>query len=369
MLGVETGVRTGDTPEASTWGELGFARRVSLLEDELGSGLAQMRVVGRPAPRIGGRYVLEAILARGGFGLVVQARDVHLGRDIALKLVPLTGHEAGVIDHLAREGRALAQLDHPGVVRVFDTGVAEVEVAGDTGSCLFVAMELLDGITLADWMAMGPRGAEATLPLIVRVGHALAAVHGARMVHGDLKPQNLIVTRDRVVLIDFGLARVPDQLEAESGDELDRHAGTPEYMAPEVGLGAPSSFFSDQWSYAAMAWEVLTGARPRVLAGRVRLPRWWRVPRSLRASLRRGLALHPTQRHPDIGALVESLADWGREQIASRTRWRRRAILAAVGLFMAWTSPQWAEPVAGRIVAFGDAVDTLQSHFLASAPR
>lgn len=360
------------TQPAHLWTEVELAKRISELEDTLGSLLSRARVLQHPAPRVAGRYVVSRILARGGFGLVLGAEDTHLGREVALKLVPLASPQPELVDRLSREGRALARVDHPCVVRVFDTGVTEIEIGTEHLSCLFVAMERLEGTTLAQWAQMGERAAVATLPLIVRVGYGLAAVHAAKLVHRDVKPQNVIVTpQGRVVLVDFGLARVAGLYDEpqlapydSASDPLESPLtrcigaiGTPEYMAPEVALGAPCSFAADQWSYAAMAWETLTGARPTVAGTTIRCPRWWRIPRPLRAVLRRALSHRAGDRHADIQTLVESLAKWGRERLASRGRLRRCLVYAAIGVFGLVSLPQWGPHARDGIEAMERIVD------------
>src|ERR1700733_13934359 len=147
---------------------------------------------------INGRYVIDSILGRGGMGTVYLAKDVTLGREVALKL-----HRAGSgsgADRLHREAIAMAKLAHPNVVTVFEIATVEDR--------LYVAMEYVRGSTLRDWMTERHTW-RATIAMLVGVGKRLAAGHAAGLVHRDFKPENVLVGEDgRPRVGDFGLARV-----------------------------------------------------------------------------------------------------------------------------------------------------------------
>ncbi|MDB4956666.1 MAG: Serine/threonine kinase family protein, partial [Myxococcales bacterium] len=142
------------------------------------------------------RYVVSMMLGRGGMGTVYLARDLSLGRDVALKLHRSgSGHE-----RLYREAVAMAQLQHPNVVTVFEVGTVEDQ--------LFVAMEYIRGWTLRDWATAKPRTWREILEVLLDVGEGLAAAHRAGFVHRDFKPENVLVGEDgRPRVSDFGLAR------------------------------------------------------------------------------------------------------------------------------------------------------------------
>ena len=282
------------------------------------------------APRLG-RYRIERELGRGGMGVVLAARDPQLGRSVAVKLVtpsearPVAGQRTRL--RLFTEARALARLDHPNVVKVFDVG--------RHGDAVWIAMELVDGITLRHWAQRG-HGWRARLAALVAAGRGLAAAHRDGLVHRDVKPDNVLVGKDgRVCVADFGLARGPETTtELESPIEgvpirtprsvaLTRPGtvmGTPEYMAPEQKRGASLDIRTDQYSFCVMAHEVLLGTRPGEEGNRYRdadeVPRW-----VLRV-FRRGMRADPRRRFQSMDALLSRL----------EPRRRRTAVSVLAGL-------------------------------------
>jgi len=288
-----------------------------------------------------GRYRIVATLGRGGMGRVYSAFDPELDRVVALKL--LHDH-ADDPQRLRREARALAQLNHPNVVAVFEVGVHEGQ--------LFVAMEQVRGVTLRAWLCANHRRPRTIVPLLVQAGRALAAAHAVGIVHRDFKPDNAMVADDgRVRVLDFGLAigsRSDDgdhsetTFASEDGDSSSlRTAGTPGYIAPEVRDGAIADARSDQYSYCVSAWEALCGVRPAALetddtdASEHQpgdLP-----DAALRRVLERGLERDPARRWPTMDALLAAL-------VGTQTRARRRlgggilaSIAAITALGLGWT--------------------------------
>jgi serine/threonine protein kinase len=149
-----------------------------------------------------GRYVVLEHLGTGGMGRVHAAFDPVLERKLALKLVK-AGRTADAAEEvkarLLREGKAIAQLNHPNIVSIFDMGVAEGEV--------YVAMELVDGGSLKSWLSAAPRTWREVLAVYLEAGRGLAAAHRAGLVHRDFKPENVLVGTDRRVRVsDFGLS-------------------------------------------------------------------------------------------------------------------------------------------------------------------
>jgi tRNA A-37 threonylcarbamoyl transferase component Bud32 len=203
---------------------------------------------------LGGRYVIEKIIGRGGSGVVVRAHDRDLKEVVAIKIVraELAGQRVWA-ERLAREVKLARQIHHPHVCRVFDFEQAEGRV--------FLVMELAERGTLRDEIRSG---ALAARPLAERiadaraVASALAAIHAAGIVHRDLTPQNLLRMGDgRLVLSDFGLAT--DASEGTSSV----HGGTVAYMAPEVVRGGRSSVASDIWALGVVMHEIVFGEKPR----------------------------------------------------------------------------------------------------------
>jgi serine/threonine protein kinase len=189
-----------------------------------------------------GRYELVAEIGRGAMGSVYSARDPLLAREVALKILH---KNAGNLD----EARALARLTHPNVVTVHDVGEDDGRV--------WIAMERATGETLGAWVNSAPRTWEAILAVFVQAARALEAAHAAGVVHGDFKPDNVLVAPDgSVKVMDFGLARLVDV----SRDDV-LLAGTPAYMAPEQLEGGVATPASDQFAFATTLHEALYGAR------------------------------------------------------------------------------------------------------------
>lgn len=257
-----------------------------------------------------GRYTIEGLLGVGGMGIVYAARDPSLGRPVALKLLRAAG-DADSTARLAREAQAMARLSHPHVVSVYELG--------DWQGRPFLAMELVDGLSLDGWRkARNPRAAEV-VAVLIQAGQGLQAAHAAGVVHRDFKPGNVLMGQDgRARVTDFGLARAERGVGVGSGSMLETQAGTvlgtPAYMSPEQLAGEVVDARSDQFSFCVTLVEALQGRRPFVGATRVALtqamnhaPELAGVPRSLRAVLARGLSVKRDDRYPSLDALFTAL--------------------------------------------------------------
>jgi tetratricopeptide (TPR) repeat protein len=253
------------------------------------------------------RYRIERRIGAGGMGVVFVAFDPELERNVALKLLRDCRDDA---DRLRREARALAALSHPNVVAVHDVG--------EHGGQLFLAMEYVDGGSFRDWIAK-PRPWREVVRAIVSAGRGIEAAHAAGLVHRDIKPDNLLVSRDgRVCVTDFGIVASanrtrPDDVQLTVPGAM---IGTPAYMPPEQLTGNADAR-SDQFSLCATAFEALFGTRPfagstveaivaAIVEGEIVETRR-DVPRWLRAAIVRGLAPEPAQRWPSVGALCDEL--------------------------------------------------------------
>ncbi len=280
------------------------------------------------APTKLGRHVLIEPLGAGGMGVVYAAYDPQLDRKVAIKVLhPRAGGSSEAAARLLREAQAMAKLNHPNVVAVHDAGI--------DGDQVFVAMEHVDGGTLASWCVDHPpadrRRFDDVLELMLQAARGLQAAHAAGLVHRDLKPTNLLVDgRGRLRVADLGLARADVSASEDidgptyADDELRADVtsgaivGTPAYMAPEQldGRGGASA---DQWAWCATAWEAVYGRRPfeggsleelrrgrqqgapSAPSSRPEVPRWFhRV-------LARGLQPDPNARYPSMRALVQDL--------------------------------------------------------------
>ncbi|HEY5949921.1 MAG TPA: serine/threonine-protein kinase [Kofleriaceae bacterium] len=282
--------------------------------------------VGTPAPdeaevfasivdvTIGGRYVIEAVLGRGGMGTVYLARDQSLNRDVAIKL-----HRAGSgNDRLQREAIAMAKLAHPNVVTVFEIGSVDDR--------LYVAMEYVRGETLRDWLTSKPRSWRSVIEMLLQSGAGLVAAHAAGLIHRDFKPENVLVGEDgRPRVSDFGLARhgagrdaKPDGGFAGSMTQSGAILGTPAYMAPEQLAGDQVDARCDQFAFCVVAWESLFGKRPfagNTLAALedaihrqdIQRPARSDVPQRVRDVIERGFAVKASDRYADMPALLAAL--------------------------------------------------------------
>jgi tetratricopeptide (TPR) repeat protein len=256
-----------------------------------------------------GPFEIERPIDAGGMGLVYSARDARLARQVALKCVR---ERRGRSDQLLREARTMAQLSHPNVVAVYDV----IDAHGQ----IFLAMELVVGRSVRQWLDAAQRGWKAVVDVFLAAGAGLAAAHAASIVHGDVKPANILFGDDgRIRVTDFGLSRSPD-------DETEQAAGprgTPAYMAPEQRDGAPCDALGDQYAFCASLHEAIFGALP----GRppARQPR---LPRALRRILGRGLALDPGSRYHSMDLLLRDL----RATRSSTRRWTAAAAAVTIAI-------------------------------------
>ena len=213
-----------------------------------------------PAPRwLGkrvGRFKLVAMLGQGAMGRVFRAEDTVMGRHVALKVLPKSLKKGSVKlrpEVLINEARAAAAIEHPNAVQIY-----EVNQAGDV---CYVAMELLEGGNLRELVrAAGPMDLTRACILCAEAAEALAAAHAAGVIHRDVKPANLMLSRQgRCKVVDFGLARLD-----EPGDwgSVAESVGTPQFIAPELLSGRPASAQSDIYSLGGTLWYLLTGAAP-----------------------------------------------------------------------------------------------------------
>jgi serine/threonine-protein kinase len=208
---------------------------------------------------IAGRYRLGPPLGSGGMAEVFDAMDERLERPVAVKLLraDLSG-DPGLRRRFEVEARSAARLVHPNVVAVFDTG--------ELGDRPYIVMERLPGATLADRLREGRMDEPGTRRLASEVLGALAAAHAAGIVHRDVKPSNILWTRDGSVKVaDFGIAKgLEPLLDTQTGDITGTNLviGTPAYLAPERLAGERATPSSDLWSLGAVLYEALAGMRP-----------------------------------------------------------------------------------------------------------
>ncbi len=196
-----------------------------------------------------GRYQIREEIGRGGFGAVYEAFDPELGRTVALKaLKPGRTRKTFSEEWIKKEAEAVAKLDHPAIVTIFDVGTCPAGA--------YLVMELLRGQTLAKRIEKGPLPVDEALRIAEQMAEGLSHAHSRGVLHRDLKPANVFVCEDgRVKLLDFGLAHL-------LGTEGSSGAGTPAYMAPEQAAGTVVDERADVWAAGMVLGEMLTGKRP-----------------------------------------------------------------------------------------------------------
>jgi serine/threonine protein kinase/Tol biopolymer transport system component len=208
-------------------------------------------------------YEILGLLGAGGMGEVYRARDSHLQRDVAIKiLASFTSADADLLRRFQQEAQAAAALNHPNILAVFQFGSFQ--------GAPYLVSELLEGSTLRELLKTGPLPIRKSIDYGVQIARGLAAAHEKGIVHRDLKPENLFVTRDgRVKILDFGLARVtrheaaPDGSDATLTNATDPGTvmGTVGYMAPEQVRGQAADHRADIFAFGAILYEMLTGTR------------------------------------------------------------------------------------------------------------
>ena len=202
-----------------------------------------------------GHYEITGTLGEGGMGIVYAARDTRLDRAVALKMIRRNSADPGAAERLRGEAKAAATVSHPNICQLYDIG----EEAGE----LFIAMELLEGESLAARLARGALPLDEAIRIALAILGALEALHGRGLIHRDLKPSNVFLTPHGVKLLDFGLARPVPLDPAETRlTNPGMVIGTPQYMAPEQTLAQTVDARADLFAAGVLLYEMLTGRPP-----------------------------------------------------------------------------------------------------------
>lgn len=257
---------------------------------------------------LGGRYVLEKELGRGGMGVVYLAKDSQLERPVALKFLGnLVDSSEEFRQRFVREARTAAKISHPNIIAIYD-------ISASVGKA-YIAMEYIDGPSLHKYLSgKGGLKPKEAINVIVQACSALAAIHEAGIIHRDIKPDNMLIAKGGLIkLTDFGLAKADDSRMTRTGVVM----GTPSYMAPEQVLGKDADARSDIYSMGLVTYECLTGET--VFIGQDVLERQLKetppppsekvegVPAELDAVIMKSIAKDPGDRYQTVRELIAAL--------------------------------------------------------------
>ena len=377
-----------------------------------------------PGTRLG-VYEVAAKIGEGGMGEVYRARDTRLDRDVALKVLPeVFTSDPDRLARFEREATVLASLNHANIGHIYGleedpstrsagSGSTPSDVEGSTGSeragVRALVLELIEGPTLADRIALGPIPIDEALPIAKQIAEALEAAHEQGVIHRDLKPANIKVRPDGTVkVLDFGLAKALDP--SPVGDpsqsptltaaatQMGVIMGTAAYMSPEQASGATADKRSDIWSFGVVFFEMLAGRGvftgdtvSYVLASVLKTdPDWTALPETtpaaVRRLLRRCLDRNSKRRLRDIGEAriavedaesAPSSAETVAAVASTRLQLWQRPVPAAVGLLAAMAIPAavvWGltrpgPAIPGEVTHFSVPVDTGHELYLGECPR
>ncbi|MCZ6916462.1 MAG: serine/threonine-protein kinase [Gemmatimonadetes bacterium] len=276
------------------------------------------------------RYVFDRVLGRGGMGTVYLARDVKHGRQVAIKAMSPEVVAAVGARQFLREIRVTAQLQHPHILQLIDSG----EAAG----CPYYVMPYIKEGSLRELLDSKKRlSADDALAILSDLAGALEYAHENGVIHCDIKPANILISAGHAVLADFGIARAHRVQWRAWRAVVDSSAGTPEYMSPEQATGDVVDGRSDLYSLACVLYEMLAGEPPfsaesdqAMIAGRFTkpIPRLDEVVRhtipGLSLAVEKAMALHPRHRFPSIAVFMRAVESEVSSPTASGSRSRRR---------------------------------------------
>lgn len=289
-----------------------------------------------------GIYRLDYQVGEGGMGTVYRATDTRLNRPVALKFLSTDLADATARRRFQREAQLASSLNHPHILTVHD--------AGELDGRQYLVTEFVDGGTLRDWSKASPRSWQDVVELVIGLADGLATAHDAGILHRDIKPGNILVTKTGYAkLADFGLAKLHESLSlvndgvTESRTRAGAIVGTIGYMSPEQATGRPVDARSDVFSFGVVLYELLAGRRPftgstdldilHAIANRShdQLPE--SIPQPLRELIERALQKDPAQRVPSMHEVVADLRRFARHSATTLAAPQQRR-----GRTLAWAA-------------------------------
>jgi len=302
-----------------------------------------------------GPYELLGPLGAGGTGEVYRAKDLKLGREVAIKILPeVFASDPDRLARFQREAQVLASLNHPNIAAIYGLE--------DSDGTKALVLELVPNETLADRISRGPIPLDEALPIAKQIAEALEAAHEQGIIHRDLKPANIKVTPDGVVkVLDFGLAKLAQPLSAASMSPLSMSPtitspammtgvgvllGTAPYMSPEQAKGREADKRSDVWAFGGVLYEMLTGKRAfdgedvtDTLAAVVRAEPQWEalpsdVPPQVRLLLERSLQKDRHRRLGGMSAVALLLNDPAPASTPPSRPWRATVVAGVAAILL-----------------------------------
>jgi eukaryotic-like serine/threonine-protein kinase len=264
-----------------------------------------------------GAYEVQGVLGAGGMGQVYRARDTRLNRPVAIKFLSSTFKDESARRRFEQEARMASALNHPHILTVFETG--------EYNRGPYLVSEFIDGGTLTEWVHNTKPNWRQTVELLIGVADALACAHDAGILHRDIKPDNILVTKSGYAkLADFGLAKLTGPAETSITGTVTAGVtmpgmiiGTVAYMSPEQATGKTLDARSDIFSFGAVLYEMLAGTRPFTGATNIDVlhkvihakpePVPASVPTPLRSIVKKALEKEPAERYPSMRELVIDL--------------------------------------------------------------
>jgi eukaryotic-like serine/threonine-protein kinase len=249
-------------------------------------------------PRHIGPYKIESLLNKGGMSLLYMGIQPETRQMLAIKVLsPTFVTHPEMVAQFLKESKIIGMTNHPNIVKLYGEGQWE--------GGLYIAMEFIRGVSLRQFIEQQSLSLKRCIDIILQVAYALCHLHSHGVIHGDLKPENILITEDGIVkVIDFGIARLHEEIKKERGKTL-RIVGTPTYMSPEQKEDPSKiSFASDIYALGIIAYELLSG---KLSFGVIHLSQ---VPKGLRPILEKALAVSIQERYPDAIKFISDLSEY-----------------------------------------------------------